>query len=106
MIFPRLGNGNIAPLRRITYLAGNKDPATGAWLGPWGEGSSIQLGPAIWFDQRHRRPADDEIVVRAWYTVRDPSPTNDNAIRHCVFPEKRQRADHSDTHHRQQGADG
>ena len=34
LIFPRLGNGNIAPMRRITYLAGNKDPATGAWLGP------------------------------------------------------------------------
>jgi hypothetical protein len=72
MIFPRLGNGNIAPLRRITYLAGNKDPATGAWLGPWGEDSSIQLGPSIWFDRKGTGdPGDDEIVVRARYTVRD-----------------------------------
>jgi hypothetical protein len=72
LIFPRLGNGNIAPLRRITYLAGNKDPATGAWLGPWGEGSTIQLGPAIWFDRKGTGdPGDDEIVVRARYTERD-----------------------------------
>jgi hypothetical protein len=74
LIFPRLGNGNIAPLRQITYLAGNKDPATGAWLGPWGEGSSIQLGPAIWFDHKGTGDqGDDEIVVRARYTVRDPA---------------------------------
>ncbi len=72
LIFPRLGDGDIAPLRRITYQAGNKDPATGAWLGPWGEGSSIELGPAIWFNRKGTGdPADDEIVVRARYTVRD-----------------------------------
>jgi DNA-binding beta-propeller fold protein YncE len=72
LIFPRLGDGNIAPLRQITYQAGTKDPATGAWLGPWGEGSSIELGPAIWFDHKGTGdPGDDEIVVRARYTVRD-----------------------------------
>jgi len=76
LIFPRLGNGNIAPLRQITYQAGNKDPATGAWLGPWGEGSSIALGPAIWLDRKGTGdPGDDEIVVRARYTVRDRPPT-------------------------------
>jgi hypothetical protein len=74
LIFPRLGNGDIAPLRQITYQAGNKDPATGAWLGPWGEGSSIELGPAIWFDHKGTGdPGDDEIVVRARYRVRDPA---------------------------------
>jgi len=74
LIFPRLGDGNIAPSRRITYQAGNKDPATGAWLGPWGEGSSIALGPAIWFDHKGTGdPGDDEIVLRARYTVRDPA---------------------------------
>jgi hypothetical protein len=74
LIFPRLGDGNIAPLRQIEYQAGNKDPATGAWLGPWGEGSSIVLGPAIWFDHKGTGdPGDDEIVVRARYTVRDPA---------------------------------
>jgi len=74
LVFPRLGNGNIAPLRRITYLAGSKDPATGAWRGPWGEGSSIQLGPSIWFDRKGTgNPRQDEIVVRARYTVRDPA---------------------------------
>ena len=76
LIFPRLGNGNIAPLRQITYLAGNKDLATGVWLGPWGEGSSIQLGPAIWFDHKGTGDqGDDEIVVRARYAVRDPATT-------------------------------
>src|SRR6266436_4674555 len=74
LVFLRLGNGNIAPLRQITYLAGRKDPATGAWLGPWGEGSSIELSPAIWFDRKGTGdPGDDEIVVRARYTVRDPA---------------------------------
>ena len=74
LIFPRLGDGNIAPLRAITYQAGNKDPATGAWLGPWGEGSSIVLGPAIWFDHKGTGdPGDDEIVVRARYIARDPA---------------------------------
>jgi hypothetical protein len=74
LIFPRLGNGDIAPLRQITYKAGNKDPDTGKWLGPWGEGSSIKLGPAIWFDHKGTgNPSDEEIVVRARYSVRDPT---------------------------------
>jgi hypothetical protein len=74
LIFPRLGNGNIAPLRQITYQAGTKDPASGAWLGPWGEGSSLALGPAIWFAHKGTGdPGDDEIVVRGRYTVIDPA---------------------------------
>ena len=74
LIFPRLGNGNIAPTRRITYSAGKKDPATGKWMGSWGEGSRIRLGPAIWFDDKGTpNPGDDEIVVRARYSVRDPA---------------------------------
>lgn len=74
LIFPRLGNGNIAPIRQITYQAGKKEPVTGKWLGPWGEGSSIQLGPGIWFDNKGTAdPKEDEIVVRARYSVRDPA---------------------------------
>jgi hypothetical protein len=74
LVFPRMGDGNIAPLRRITYLAGTKDTVTGRWLGPWAEGSSIQLSSSIAFDNKGTAdPNDDEIVVRARYSVRDPA---------------------------------
>src|SRR5258708_4084660 len=60
--------------RRMACGAGNKDSGSGAWVGHWGEGSSIQLGPSIWFNRKGTGdPGDDEIVVRARYTVRDPA---------------------------------
>src|ERR1700693_1753929 len=71
-----------------TFPATTKALATGAWLRPWGEGPSIQHGPAIWFDHKGTGdPGDDEIVVRARYTVRDQA--NNRTISQyviAVFP--------------------
>lgn len=86
LIFPRTGDGNIAPIRRITYRAGERDKATGKWLGPWGEGSRIQLGPAIWFDDKGTVSTDDdEIVVRARYLVPDPNTGGEISQSTIVF---------------------
>src|SRR5262249_45614975 len=51
LIFGRADSGDVPPRRRISYKAGIQS-STGTWLGPWGEGSRIRLGPAIWFDTK------------------------------------------------------
>src|SRR5258708_18068482 len=71
-------------------LAGNKDPATGAWLGPWGEGSSIQLGPSIWFrseEHTSELQSPDHLVCRLLLEKKKKEKTNKKELearRHVV----------------------